>query len=315
MTTLEREDGRRHIRVGGEFAAKTATDFGRCYPHIRDRDVEQFGHLIANGKSALRAGPDLHMIIFTPERSRGMGLDIPLMHHRRLELAFHNHIGRRKALGQITAGMLEVGRYVGRFVRFFAQLIGKEILMQQRRVRLHGFFGIEHDRQHLIFDFDQGGGFFGNVGADCGHRSHRMTVVKHLVMGDNVIAQFAQIGRIFPHFLDLIGHFAQIGACTNRRHARQFFSGARVDRENAGMGMGAAHKFAIEHVGQVNIVGIHSTSGHLIHTIVADGAGADYFVAIGAIGCTTHQFGLLKLNKISLRQCTSKQSIACGFTI
>ena len=229
MTTLEREDGRRYIRVGGEFAAKTATDFGWCHPHIRDRDVEQFSHLIANRKGALGAGPDLNVIIFAPERSRSMRFDIPLMHHRRLELAFHNHIGRRKTLGQITAGMLEMRSYIGRFVRFFAQLIGKELFMQQGGVRLHRFFGIEHDRQHVIFDFDQGGGFFGNVGADRGHGSHRMAVVEHLVMGDNVIAQFAQIGRIFPHFLDLIGHFAQIGACTNRRHAWQFFSGARVD--------------------------------------------------------------------------------------
>ena len=88
-----------------------------------------FGTYAIDREGALGAGPDLDMVIFAPEGGGGVGFDIPLMHHRRYKFTFDDDIRFSKALGQVAAAMLKMGRDIGRLVSFFAHFIGEQLVM------------------------------------------------------------------------------------------------------------------------------------------------------------------------------------------
>ena len=76
-----------------------------------------------------------------------------------------------------------------------AELLGLEIFVQNRRALPHGVRRGECAGQDFVIDFDQAGGFFGDMDAGGGNGGNRMAPIEHLALGEHIAARVAE-GRV-----------------------------------------------------------------------------------------------------------------------
>ena len=100
-------------------------------------------------------------------------------------------------------------------------------------------------------------------------------------MGQHVGAQIPQIDGVFAHFLNLVSRFGEVGRGNDCCDARQGLGLAGIDIEDAGVGVGAAQVFAVQHARHILVSGIAGCADNLIGTVVPDGPGPHYLVVSG----------------------------------
>ena len=119
-------------------------------------------------------------------RDRVVRLDVSLMDHLGVELAFDDDFGGFETVGHVAALELHVRGDIGLIV---AGLRGAQVRMENRRAGLHRVIDVEHRRQHLVLDFDQAKRLLRDMRRGRGDHRHGMAVVHHLVAGDRRCAR------------------------------------------------------------------------------------------------------------------------------
>ena len=84
---------------------------------------------------------------------------------------------------------------VGRMRRLGLDALCEQIVVQQRRARLHCLFDIDDVWQDVVGDLDQLAGLLGDRGRGRRHRREGMAVIEHLVARQTVARQVAEVHR------------------------------------------------------------------------------------------------------------------------
>jgi hypothetical protein len=102
-----------------------------------------------------------------------------------------------------------------------------------------------------------------------------MALVEHLVAGDDVLADMADVHRRLAHRQLEVAETREVLAGDDRLHALQRFGALGVDRDDPGMGVRAAQDLAVQHPGDLVVRAVIGAAGDLVDAVRADRAGAD----------------------------------------
>ena len=127
-----------------------------------------------------------------------MGFDITLVDRLGAEFPFHDNVGLFEPLVRVAQLIYEVAGDVGRYaiIVIVAEsawpeeltLRAEQPVVEDGRVRLHGFFAVQNGSQDLVIDFDEGQRGLGGMHAVGRHRGHGMAFVQRFVGGQHVVA-------------------------------------------------------------------------------------------------------------------------------
>ena len=116
--------------------------------------------------------------------------------------------------------------------------------------------------------------------ASGGNRGDGMPAVQGLIRGQHVVAQVFEPGRAFAEIDHLVAGIGQISARENGLDPGQGSGFRRVYGLDARMGVGRAQDLSVEQAGQPGVGAVNGAPSDLVNAVVADGAGADDFVAV-----------------------------------
>ena len=230
-------------------------------PHERRVHLQHAGELAVQVVGDLRRRPHGQLPARLRQPDRAMGLDGCVGCPLEEVVALHHHIGIRQATVDIAERELD---HLGD-VSVAARLAG---LVDVRATRGRDrFVRIEVDRQLLVGDVDEIEGGDGGFLVDRRHRGH---AVAHIA--DLVHAEWILVGRPGD---DAVGG-GHVPAGHHGVHTRKRLGAGGVDRDDPGVGMGAAQDLAVQHAGKLDVVGVARASAglgepvHLAHA-AADG--------------------------------------------
>ena len=227
------------------------------------------------------------MAILRPERGGRVRLDVPLVHCLGGELPFHDDIGLPEPLLQVAPLKLNVAGDVTLSSILagagpFNPEPGGQVLMQQGRIGLHGLADVQDRRQHFVVDLDQVEGCFSHVGIEGATAAIAWPMYSTFWLARMLSAIIRALPLGLGKIDDPVLDDGEVFEGAHRIHAGQGLGLAGVNGMDAGMGMGAAQDFAVQHAGQVDIGPEFGPAGHLVQTIVADGPGAHHGVVAWA---------------------------------
>ena len=244
------------------LAAEAAADLGRNGLDPRRGDTELPGGQVADREVALAGHPQQDVAVLAVAGDAGVRLDVALVDGGAVELVLEDHVGGGEARLHVT-GVEHVGvGDVGGRRRLVA--IGAQFGIDDH-LALRRFPHVGDVRQHLVIDLDQFQRLLGDGGRGGRHRGDRMALVAHVAAAHH---------HLRAHLVRGLG--GKIVAGHHREHAVERFRGAGVDRADAGVGVRAAQHLAVQHAGQVEVGAVVGAAGHLVDTIVAHGARAQY---------------------------------------
>jgi hypothetical protein len=102
-----------------------------------------------------------------------------------------------------------------------------------------------------------------------------MPHVQHLVTGERIVTEIAQIGRPLAQLHDAILRLLQVCGSHHRIDARQIHCGPGIQGADTGMRVRAAQNLAVQHAGQLDVGAKKGASSGLVSGVVASWAGAD----------------------------------------
>ena len=178
------------------------------------------------------------------------------------------------------------------------------MLVEDGRAFLHCRHHVHYGRQHLVLDFDETRGLFGDRRRARGDRRHGVPDVEHLVAGESVVAVVLVADVALG---PLRKPFFRAGQIHRRHHsvdAGQGFRTARVDGENARVGVRAAQDKTVGHPRQVDVRAENRFTGHFVRAIVARQTRTDD-VELGLL-LRTHAFTSPETNSTDLTDETEK---------
>ncbi len=108
-------------------------------------------------------------------------------------------------------------------------------------------------RQRLVVDVDQRQRLLGDVRVDGGDGGDGVALVEHLVAGQAVAAQVAQVDGPLAQLGDLVAGVGKIGGGDDRLDAGQRQGLADVDVPDAAHGHGAAQDAAVQQAGHLHV--------------------------------------------------------------
>ena len=235
------------------------------------------------GEVPLAAGPDGDGVIIVPAGGGRVGFNVALVDLTGVVLPLHDGIRFGEADLKIAGSKLEVVGYIGTVAGFALcpaagtlRRVGEgyEALMDDGRSRSHGLIGGESGGQHLPVHVNQRQRFLGQMGRIGDNRSDGMTLVQSLLAGHDVAAVKAVVDRgAFFLVLDFCGRLGEVCGCNDGVDARQRQGATGVDATDAGVGVGAAQDFPVEHTRQVDVGGVTGAAHHLVGAVVAHRAG------------------------------------------
>ena len=203
------------------------------------------------------------------------------MHGGGVEFALDRNVGLGEARLDIAHHVAEMLRDVAHAAGLLAKFLGFEILVQNGRALSHGFGSRERARQHFVIDFDQAGGFFGDMDAGGGNGGNRMPPIEHFALGEHVAARIAE-GRVaFAQVDQALRHLRKIVCCHDRFDSGERRGLAGIDAANARMRVRAAQNEAVEQPGHLKIRAVERATCDLVGAIVPDRARTDDSVFLG----------------------------------
>ena len=195
MAGLAGQGDRQRLEIDDRLAAEAAADLRWGDAHARFVDAVQPGAERADDVVALGRAPDVGLAVLGNAGDAGMGLDIALVHGLGLERALDDQVGGGEALVDVAERDLDAGGDVRRLVGRVVHAAGAQMVVQDRRVRRHRRDDVRHVRQHLVVHRDQLEGALGDRGAGRGDRGDGVAVIEHLVVGDDVVGEVAEVDR------------------------------------------------------------------------------------------------------------------------
>ena len=208
-------------------------------------------------------------------RHAGVRLDVPLVSGRGPELALNDQIGICESSVEIPAAKLHPARDVGGALRRRAGLAGRdELVVENGRARCDGLIDRFDRRQPLVLDFDPAGRFACEIERGGRDGRHRMTVIEHLAVREQVVADVVQVNSAFAHH-QLGGGLRDVlprhdGLDAGHRGRRR-----GVDRQNPRVRVRAAHQRAVQHPGQRKVGSVVGPARDFVQSVMTDRARAD----------------------------------------
>ena len=147
----ERDDDafQRRARLAAESAADGLAD----HANLVEREVERLRQRAAHGKRALARGPDGQVAVRHILRGAGVRLDRHMLHVRNVEIVVEHAIRLFKRLVRVAFSQHVVMRDVGSGLRIKDRqhLIGAEVGVDDRSIRLHALQRVRDGGQHFVF--------------------------------------------------------------------------------------------------------------------------------------------------------------------
>ena len=201
------------------------------------------------------------------------------------DFLFDYDVGFLKPLSQVPQPELKSVGYVG---ALFSVVVGtnapgsrggvvqiSQPLVDQGSIFFHRLLGAEHRGQDLILDMDERQGFLGNMGVVCRHPCHGVSLVEHLVPGQDVIAHETGIDHeTFSLVCDITRGLGHIIRSNHGFNAGMGLGPAGVNGLDARVGMWATQHHAVQHPRKANVGAIAGTARHFISAVLANGPGA-----------------------------------------
>ena len=229
--------------IDGDLVAEAATDVGRDDLDLVLRQPGHDGVDGAVGVGRLAGDPARQL----PGHLVHVGHGAARLHRRRV----------RPGVEELRAGDDDVGpaehRVAGGGV---ARLPVEDVVVglavdvgaDDGRVGVERLPGVDHRREELVVDGDQLEGVAGGVAVLGHHEGHLLALEADLVGGQHRL----HVARHRRHPGQVEG--LQRGAGDHRLDLGVGLGGRRVDRHDAGVGVGAAQDGAVEHAGQGDVV-------------------------------------------------------------
>ncbi len=206
-----------------------------------------------------------------------MRLDVGLMHRLCRVAPLDDHLGFAEPRLHVTVGETNHLGDVRRLGRFGIDPRGEDVVVQYRRIVRHRRLDIHDMRQYLVLNLDQVERLFGDRRRDRRDRGDRVSFVERLSLGHAVARQVPQIMRHRPDGALAWRDVREVGACRHRLDAGQRHRLVGVDRDDAGMGVGAALDLAPQHAGHFHVGAKVGPAGNLVDAVGTDRPGADNF--------------------------------------
>jgi hypothetical protein len=169
------------LQIHDGLAAEAAADLCGRHADLADVPAEQPCAVGAHDPMALRRHPQLRLSVLGHGGYAGVRLDVALVHRLGRERALYDEVRLLEAGLDVADSELDALGDVGGLLGRRLHAGRYEVLVQQRRVRLHSLDDVDDVRQHLVIDFDQLQGLLGDGGAGGGHRRHRMALEEDLL--------------------------------------------------------------------------------------------------------------------------------------
>ena len=283
------------------LAAEPAADFHRHDVHLPHRHAQDAAGVVPQGEMALAAGPDGDGVVVVPAGGGRVGFNVALMHLAGVVFPFYDGVGCGEARFRVAQGELEMVGNIGAVARFaFGPAAGtprragqgNQPLVDDGRAGGHGGRGGQRRRQNFVVNVNQRQRFLGQVGRIGGDGGDGVAAVEGLFPRHHIAAVKAVVdGGAFLLVFDFGGHGGEIGAGDHGVDARPGQSAAGVNAPDAGVGVGAAQDFAVQHPRQMDVGGVTGAAHHLVRAVVAHRAGADH--AVSFIGVGKNDVGLV----------------------
>ena len=154
--------------------------------------------------------------------------------------------------------------------------VGGHDFVQDGGVIFQGVVQRHRRGQDLVVHLYQAGRLLGNVGAYGSHSGHSVALEESLLPRHHVLGHQAGIAQ---HLGEVDGLGVDQGEVQRRRHRGNTGKGlglAGIYGTNAGVGVGTAQDFAVEHSRQLGVRAVLGGPGDLFQAVVADGPGAQY---------------------------------------
>ena len=236
---LPRQRHRRGLDGGRYLAAEAAADLRRDHPHPGHGHVEYFRDGVAQGELGLGGDPHRRPPRGVEARQRGMGFDVGLVHHGRVEAVLEDPVGLGEtALHVAPQDLLVVAHVAAPVLHAGLRPVVGMAVVDQRRVRLHGLQSRRDRRKHLVVHLDEARRFLGRLLVHRRHRGDAVADVAHLGAGEILL-----VADEFP-----VADRGQVGRGHHGLDARQPLGPLGADGGDAGVGVGAQHHLAVEHL-------------------------------------------------------------------
>ena len=145
----------------------------------------------------------------------------------------------------------------------FALEVGAKGFVDYRGVGAHGVVQGQDRLQDFVVDVDEGEGLLGDVGADGGDGGDGVALVEGFLMGHYVFGHEADVALGFGQVDDLILDDGEVLGGDYGQDAGQGFGAGGVDAADAGVGVGAAEDFAVDHSGKLDVGAVFGGAGDL----------------------------------------------------
>ena len=231
------------------LAAEAAADARFHDADAADGQAEQGGDHAADVEGDLGTGADDEAVVFIPVGDDDVGLDAGLLHLMNAVFAFEDKVGRFER--GIDVVMVHE-QFDGNVAFGVVNHLGVIFVVNHGRAGLHRFFRREGRGQLFVFDFDAFQRFLYKLRCFGGHGGHPVADVADfrieadLVVGGRLGIALAAAG---------VDDAGQVGVGLDGMDAGQCQGVGGIDGKDAGMGDGAGEEAAIEHTGQLDIVG------------------------------------------------------------
>ena len=232
-----------------------------------------------------------------------MGLDIPLMHRFQRVTPGHGSRGRGERPFDVAATHLDAHCRIRGLVRLRIDAFGKDVVVQDRRAFSQRFLHAEHERQLLIFDFDQRQSLAGDLGAGRSNGRNCVALVENLIECEAVVRN---IDDVRGAFADMHHQRFQRRQVPARRHGLDPGKGlglTRIDRDDPGVRMRTAQDRAPEHPRRLEIGAVERPARDLVDTVGTHRARADMAELL-------HLFGRVHAGVLSWRSSAAASSTA-----
>ncbi len=189
------------------------------------------------------------------------------MHGLGIEVTLDDEVRFREALLDVAHlrdhALGDVGRLVARLV----EALGAQVVVQDRRTRLHRVDGVDDVRQDLVIHLDQLERALRDRIAGRRDGGDRMAVEQRL------LARHRGPGHVAGD--PALGNLGEVVARHHRFHAGQRLGRRRVDRLDDRVRVRAPERPAVEHAGQEEVGAEPGLAGNLVEPVMLDGVGAD----------------------------------------
>ena len=187
------------LQRGAGLAAEAAADRLADDADLVQREIKGFRQRAAHRKGGLAGGPDGQLAVGHVLRGAGVGLNGHMLYMRDVEAVVEHAVGLGKGLLRVALSENIVVGDVRALLRIEdgQHLVGMQIGVNERRVRLHAFQRVKDRGQLLVFHLDEAAGLLRNLRAFRCDGGHGLTAELCRTHGEKVFVLKIQAAALF----------------------------------------------------------------------------------------------------------------------